>query len=75
VNYNINFTYNYTDVAYMYYSYQDYDASASCAGCSLNDTLVGINRHADTASAAGPAAIAVSVTISETVLAGHIRTC
>ena len=52
MNYNINFTYNYTDVAYMYYSYQDYNASASCAGCSLNDTLVGINRHADTASAA-----------------------
>ena len=46
VNYNINFTYNFTDVAYNYYSYQVYNASASCEGCSLNDTFVGINRHA-----------------------------
>ena len=46
MNYNINFTYNYTDVAYMYYGYQDYNASASCEGCSLNDSFIGINRHA-----------------------------
>ncbi len=75
MNYNINFTYNYTDVAYNYYSYQDYNASASCAGCSLNDTLVGINRRADTASAAAPVTVAVSVMNSDTVLAGLIRTC
>ena len=45
VNYNINFTYNYTDVAYHYYSYQEFNASASCKGCSLNDSFIGINRH------------------------------
>ena len=44
MNYNINFTYNYTDVSYNYYSFQNYNASASCEGCSLNDTFVGINR-------------------------------
>ena len=75
VNYNINFTYNYTDVAYMYYGYQDYNASASCEGCSLNDTFVGINRYPDTASAGAPCVCCGKRDVKRNCLPGLTRIC
>ena len=44
VRYNINFTVNYTEVAYSYYEYQTFLPEQSCKGCHLNDSFVGINR-------------------------------
>jgi hypothetical protein len=44
VRYNINFTVNYTEVAYSYYEYQTFLPKQSCKGCHLDDSFVGINR-------------------------------
>lgn len=44
VRYNIDYTYNFTSVAYSHYSFQDFNKSESCPTCTLNDSFVGINR-------------------------------
>jgi len=44
VRYNIDFSYNYTEVAYSHYSFQVFNKSESCATCTLEDSFVGINR-------------------------------
>lgn len=46
VRYNINFTTNYTDVAYSHYTFQEFNKSDSCPTCTLEDSFVGINRSA-----------------------------
>lgn len=46
VRYNIQFTENYTEVAFSYYEYQTFKPELSCKHCSLSDDFVGINRCA-----------------------------
>lgn len=46
VRYNIEFTPNYTEVAYSYYEFQTFLPEQSCKGCTLSDNFVGINRRA-----------------------------
>ncbi len=46
MRYNIEFTVNYTEVAYSFYEYQTFQPELSCKACTLNDSFVGINRCA-----------------------------
>ncbi len=52
VRYNVQFTPNYTEVAYDFYEFQTYKPELSCRNCSLNDSFVGINRYAPLPTAA-----------------------
>ena len=44
--YRVAFDASLDTVAYNFHYFQTWDAAASCAGCSLADVHVGVNRQA-----------------------------